>query len=806
MSLSLSPFALVSASLFAGAAAAAPNGRPSQPPLPRRRRRSLPDLDHNEGREHDGEEDSQSTSRLTSSERDAEFVRRYVSSAGTHDVQSALNGQIAPTKTIPSKSLVGTATRLSRRQTSIAAYSSGIIADWTHQSRSVWFQRKVIIIISCFLAIFIVLTIGAAVFLRDRSADDDDEDAEDLSDEAALKRMREERRMRSGTRKNKGLAGAEKKAAGDGGGAGGAGGEEEGAGVASRNKLRLSRNRRKKVDKEGSSSGSSTAVSRRLVSRWIKTPGAPHSNGQSSSSAIATPDSSSAVLAANAAQGGNADDSASIRSSSSRRSRLGGRRSERIEVEYHAGDAGSSGGNNGDGGREEDANAHQSSSLTSSTSRVASRTSSDREGARQARLDASDLQAADSAATNHAHDALPPAYIGATHGQGSSGSGGSGSTHLHHPPPPSSSPPPQLPAATTYQRPLAGDGGVDSKGGRVNVRVTPPMPMVGLSGEERETGDADTSSAAAAVTSHHIATDDKNALAALAASASAPRYDRGNSGGEASAGGDDAAIMAPSAPAVDDDDDGHGDGVGAQDLAGLSAAGATPMNAAVLDGQPSSSTAPQYEGNAGVDGIDRDEKGKGKAAVSSDAGILPRPPAPHSQAYSPFDRPYHQSPFDTAAAATAGTGAMTMSRQPSQRSMTTPARIATPATTAAPIAAPPSHQQSRASEKQREAEGELAALVASAPPTAATVAAAAAAAAAEGLPAYEGAPPPSASAPDVDDLALDAEDGSASAATAMSMAGGSAGAGAGAGTAATPSAPPLDDDGGEDENAGDQPR
>lgn len=46
----------------------------------------------------------------------------------------------------------------------------GPFTIWNYEERSVWFQRKAILIVSIFLAIFIVLIIGFAVFLRDRNA------------------------------------------------------------------------------------------------------------------------------------------------------------------------------------------------------------------------------------------------------------------------------------------------------------------------------------------------------------------------------------------------------------------------------------------------------------------------------------------------------------------------------------------------------------------------------------------------------------------------------------------------------------
>ena len=43
-------------------------------------------------------------------------------------------------------------------------------AVWTYAKRSVWFEKRAILVVSIFLAIFIIIIVGIAVFLRDRSA------------------------------------------------------------------------------------------------------------------------------------------------------------------------------------------------------------------------------------------------------------------------------------------------------------------------------------------------------------------------------------------------------------------------------------------------------------------------------------------------------------------------------------------------------------------------------------------------------------------------------------------------------------
>lgn len=83
-----------------------------------------------------------------------------------------------------------------------ASFTSNLANAWDPGRRSVWFQRKAVIITSIFLAIFIVLIIGCTVFLRDKRDDELDEEY-DVSDEAALQRMRDEREMRLGSRGEK---------------------------------------------------------------------------------------------------------------------------------------------------------------------------------------------------------------------------------------------------------------------------------------------------------------------------------------------------------------------------------------------------------------------------------------------------------------------------------------------------------------------------------------------------------------------------------------------------------------------------
>jgi hypothetical protein len=88
------------------------------------------------------------------------------------------------------------------RTVNSAQFTSNLANAWNPGRRSIWFQRKAVIITSIFLAIFIVLIIGCVVFLRGKRDEDPDEEY-DVSDEAALARMREERDMRLGSRSEK---------------------------------------------------------------------------------------------------------------------------------------------------------------------------------------------------------------------------------------------------------------------------------------------------------------------------------------------------------------------------------------------------------------------------------------------------------------------------------------------------------------------------------------------------------------------------------------------------------------------------
>lgn len=86
----------------------------------------------------------------------------------------------------------GMSSSTAQRYSLPSTYPSSIASSWSRPERSVWFQQKAIIITSIFLAIFIVLFIGAAVFLRERKFDDE---LAGLDDEEALARIEERMTM-----------------------------------------------------------------------------------------------------------------------------------------------------------------------------------------------------------------------------------------------------------------------------------------------------------------------------------------------------------------------------------------------------------------------------------------------------------------------------------------------------------------------------------------------------------------------------------------------------------------------------------
>lgn len=407
-------------------------------------------------------------------------------------------------------------------------------------------------------------------------------------------------------------------------------GEKEGDGSAS-----PLRKGKRKVD--GSGSGSSTALSKRLVSRWIRaSPGMT----RSASNTSASPSSQEPAATRRSS------DSSSLRRTASRASRLGGPRSDRVQVQYE------------DGTTAEPTSPREAGASTSSPSVQPSPSPSTHplDQADHSGLDQSDLQAADEAEEIN----QPPAYI---HGPPNS------------PPPP---PPPPPASQPTYRRPLAGEFTGDSKG-RPSVSSPGPshaqVPPHVLAGLQRQGGATlQASSAAGGDGVAHLATDDKARLAALAAAASSPGSAL-RTGPEGSAPSTSHVAQGPSAPDFDVDEDGF-------------EASAHPDE-----------SAHSYP----------DEKAKGKARdAEASSGFLPAPPSAHAQQYSPFDQPYHRAtlrepPSLSRSTSAASTPASPRASAPSPRSSNDGQAATRPSAPPQPPAL-----SARAAEKQREAEAELA--------------------------------------------------------------------------------------------------
>lgn len=563
------------------------------------------------------------------------------------------------------------------------------------------------------MAIFIVLIIGAAVFLRDRKSDGeyddedlDEDDDDEFSDAAALRRMREERRMRSGTEAKKKLQAQAEAEGGEKEGHNSSGGGRDTAYGVDQAAQRRKRGRRKNGE-GGDSSGSSTAVSRRFVSKWIRaTPGMMRqgTNGsQTSSSGGGAGGGRGSTNQQNDAAGA-ADDSRSIRSSrstASRGSRLGERRSERVDVEYHGGETANPV-PSGSSGRAGDVSNLETSSSNGATS---SRPGSSPRAAGNADLDQSDLQAADDAAVA---EHMPPAYIPSSPGASASA--------------PRSRP--------TYERPLAGELRGDAKGSAhqsdgaqasSSSAAVPSSVMEAMSRQQQQQQPQDTSSSNGgeddASHSAHLAIDDKNRLAALAASASAPapapaapRYSADDNGEQVEEAGEVHDADAPSAPTLEDAFDAE---------SGTHVAGHRPS----VEGQG------QGQGQYGSTG-----KEKGKSSSHAAGGVLPAPPSPHSQSFSPFDQPYKrgvgfgrpsessrypQSPLHRAPSGTS-TGPVQSSplRQTLNRQSTQPNVASGEPNQETGISDEDEESRRRAArraEKEREANAELAAVTASSP-------------------------------------------------------------------------------------------
>lgn len=467
----------------------------------------------------------------------------------------------------------------------------------------------------------------------------DDIDEEEFSDDAAIRRMLRERKMRGGGQKE----------------------------------TRKQKRQRKKEmkEKEGASLGTSTAISKRIVSKWVRSPG----RSVSTSSPRGTVDQadSSGVRTS-----GDVTSLQSTRSDGSPRTRLGEPRQESVSVEYH----------DGDGNPLPPASRQTSPEASASGSRSTA-TSHGSPPAGSRTLDETDIQAAEGA--EQSEIAMPPAYITAN--------GGSNA------PPASSSVPPVM------QRPLAGevpaiDG--DSKQPPTThatstaavIPLGPPTPF-----EEQGGSSQPSVNNADDPTTGHIAVDDKARLAAMAAAASAPsmapsapQYSRNGSDGEAEAPpapvDGQASWEAPSAPAIDLDADGFERPV---DREGHSQEGSSMQAEA---------RAPMY---AGASTERPREKGKARdspttASSSTPVPALPQPPRAHVQVFSPFDSPYSMAYPPAMGTLTRSFSADSVGRQSVQEQ---PGNIS--ASEDVNLAS-----SARRQEKQREAEAEMA-LTASSP-------------------------------------------------------------------------------------------
>uniref|UniRef100_V5EXG7 Uncharacterized protein n=1 Tax=Kalmanozyma brasiliensis (strain GHG001) TaxID=1365824 RepID=V5EXG7_KALBG len=541
-----------------------------------------------------------------------------------------------------------------------STYPSSIASSWNRPERSVWFQSKAIIITSVFLAIFIVLFIGAAVFLRERKFD---AELEGLDDEEALARIEE--RMNMGRYSEP----TEKDDDGQEGGGGSGGGKFK-------RRFRLGRKRSEKDDANPSipSSGSSSAVRRKrhLVSRWTR------GNLRDSNDTMR-----------------GVSDSASIRSGhSARRVALGDPRDnqESVEVTYDSDgvevsrtDSGADGttnharnGSDGAGGTSTESSAHnrrRSSPpppphpddllrpvLTSHASGSASNAEPGSEGSttspRRVLLDDSDFHAADAAETHHNEMRyMPPAYI----------SSGSGARE------------PGYDGAAVAAAIARGDAkhGIPPPEERDST-VSPEVIGAALS-QEASAASSERYDEPRGPVAAHIATDDKAVLGALSAAASMP-----------SAPG--AEVSAPAYGAAEESAAG-----GSSNVAGLAAGVAGPSAPDLEVDRDGFEISP-----ADVDvsePVESERVSKGKAKQPATSSLLPAPPTPVEPAFSPFDQPYR---------ATRPRGVEAPSSPPSGR----PSLQARRSTDS-----PAAPMSQRKSEKQREAEHEehLAQLVASRP-------------------------------------------------------------------------------------------
>ncbi|PWN42566.1 hypothetical protein IE81DRAFT_347312 [Ceraceosorus guamensis] len=642
-----------------------------------------------------------------------------------------------PSKTMqPRGALLST---LSNGRTVVpSAWTSGLASSWRPQDRSVWFQKKAVIIVSIFLAIFIVLIIGAAVFLRDRASDDDELEEYADADDLAVERMREEREMRNAGR--------------------GAGGEKPGW-----KQKRQEKRDRKRQEKElrsiGSASkeastGSSTAVSRRVVSRWIRAPANRLLRRASDDAPLSEP------RAIREDDDGGRRSIASRPGSAHRRNtapRLGDGRGESVEVVYDDDAAGADHERPGLAMNVRSRGASDPATLDSSdrTSHPLERRGSGQRAPSPSvdlrtgyssslspssgrRLDQSDLNAADTADQDDA-EVTPPAYIPSRERNESTGPSviatlGSRVGSRGGPEPAGL----EAAASSSFHRPLAGDDdapplaptldrALAGRGARAEKQPERPVDHNNLSLQAESSVLFDDASRGpsqpGAAASHdsltpfeeahdalaegphsaHVATDDKSVLAAMRAAASAPRAGSSapgygasdmeilsdladESGGHALLGS--AAPSAPSAPPLTLTDD---------DFERLSS---------TLDVDAASVPEGSWSNSADRE-IDFGSESKGKAAMR-----LPPPPAP-SAGLTQYEMPRTS---DAWSASGRGTGSSLPPHAPSIAlgSGTHAEHRNASARPSAPALLESEERLRRAEEKRREAEAELT-IVASSP-------------------------------------------------------------------------------------------
>ncbi|EPQ27109.1 uncharacterized protein PFL1_05391 [Pseudozyma flocculosa PF-1] len=557
-----------------------------------------------------------------------------------------------------------------------SSYPSSIASSWSRPERSVWFQSKAIIITSIFLAIFIVLFIGAAVFLRDRK---DDEFLEE-SDEAQFEWMKSER-VQAGLAVD-GSSGDQENEGGRAGGQG-RGGERESKTKRRKDKVKkafgLGRSKEKDGAAEGGdpastvdrepSSGSSTAVrrGRYLAARWARVPTRKKA-GDSRETFVGS------------------SDTASIRSSrSNRRPALGPpATSDRVEITYddrHSDDrsagtlagttqsdvrsrAGRSASSASSAERRADPDAHSLRPPPTPPPHSDAALVQQPAGPRQSRdsasgvapspgpanrvLDQDDFAAVDEAEAVADDDRraqqLPPAYI-------SSG-------------PAASSQPPTSGAMGVSR--ASGAEAMEAALSRGDLKRGLPPPehrdpnlpaeVLGMVlrdlEEEQAALDrlAEAQGLPASANTAHIAVDDKETLSALYAAASRPAAMPGHTyssglgqapaeeeGGSAPAYASGAVVtaeagssappaLAPSAPQVDVDHDGF-------EVVDEDGAGQIREPLAPPPPLPMPST-PMGKGKGKLD------TGLGSGATEAGLGLLPAPPKPVDTAFSPFDQPY----------------------------------------------------------------------------------------------------------------------------------------------------------------------